>query len=245
VCVRKTIELLEFPARYDRNPKTQAGKREISMPPHVLTFLVQHAEQWPARSSSSSAATATGCGVTRSTRRSCGHGARSASNRLPDLRHTGQSLAAAGPPLADLKKRLGHSATANRYLHALDRRDAEAARALSDLSRRAKERADYAADDPGRMGATGRVGHDHRDHGHLPALMPAPEKRKVGGSNPPLSTTMGGQTLSPGHDAICAANIQRCFSSTETSSITRSWLTRSTPSSLSTMFLARSMTGAN
>ncbi|WP_158603060.1 tyrosine-type recombinase/integrase [Jiangella rhizosphaerae] len=57
-----------------------------------------------------------------------------------DLRHTGQSLAAAaGATLADLKKRLGHSSTAaaNRYLHALDGRDAEVAKALSELAHRA------------------------------------------------------------------------------------------------------------
>lgn len=54
-----------------------------------------------------------------------------------DLRHTGQSLAAAaGANLAELKLRLGHSssAAANRYLHAVEGRDATIAASLSDLA---------------------------------------------------------------------------------------------------------------
>jgi integrase len=54
-----------------------------------------------------------------------------------DLRHTGQTLAAAaGATLKDLMKRLGHSspAAATRYLHAVDGRDAEIASALSELA---------------------------------------------------------------------------------------------------------------
>ncbi|MEU5788304.1 excisionase family DNA-binding protein [Micromonospora purpureochromogenes] len=54
-----------------------------------------------------------------------------------DLRHTGQTLAAqTGATLADLMKRLGHSsmAAARRYLHAVDGRDREIAKALSELA---------------------------------------------------------------------------------------------------------------
>jgi integrase len=54
-----------------------------------------------------------------------------------DLRHTGQTLAAAtGATLADLKRRLGHSsaAAALRYLHAVEGRDREVAQALSRLA---------------------------------------------------------------------------------------------------------------
>jgi integrase len=56
-----------------------------------------------------------------------------------DLRHTGQTLAAStGATIKDLMKRLGHasSAAANRYLHAVDGRDAEIAAALSELATR-------------------------------------------------------------------------------------------------------------
>ncbi len=54
-----------------------------------------------------------------------------------DLRHTGQSLAAStGASLVDLKKRLGHSSTAaaQRYMHAVEGRDAQIAKALSQLA---------------------------------------------------------------------------------------------------------------
>jgi integrase len=57
--------------------------------------------------------------------------------RFHDLRHTGQTLAAAaGASLADLMKRLGHSSTvaAKRYLHATEDRDRELAAALSKLA---------------------------------------------------------------------------------------------------------------
>jgi integrase len=57
--------------------------------------------------------------------------------RFHDLRHTGQTLAAAtGATLADLKKRLGHAsnAAALRYLNASPERDKEIARALSQLA---------------------------------------------------------------------------------------------------------------
>jgi integrase len=54
-----------------------------------------------------------------------------------DLRHTGQTLAAAtGASLVDLKQRLGHSsnAAAQRYMHAVEGRDAQIADALSALA---------------------------------------------------------------------------------------------------------------
>jgi integrase len=57
--------------------------------------------------------------------------------RFHDLRHTGQTLAAAaGANLADLMKRLGHTSTiaAKRYLHATQDRDRELASALSKLA---------------------------------------------------------------------------------------------------------------
>lgn len=57
--------------------------------------------------------------------------------RFHDLRHTGQTLAAAaGASLADLMRRLGHSSmvAAKRYLHATDSRDRQIATALSRLA---------------------------------------------------------------------------------------------------------------
>ena len=55
-----------------------------------------------------------------------------------DLRHTGQTLAAAtGASLADLQRRPGHSSTASalRYMHAVEARDTEIAAALSAIAK--------------------------------------------------------------------------------------------------------------
>lgn len=135
------VELLESSRAYDKDPKTEAGKRDVAVPPHVLTFLRLHAEQWAGPDYFF---------VGRDGNRMRGNAVYQAFVRarekidveisFHDLRHTGQSLAAAaGATLADLKKRLGHSSTAaaNRYLHALDGRDAEVAKALSVLARSA------------------------------------------------------------------------------------------------------------
>jgi integrase len=57
--------------------------------------------------------------------------------RFHDLRHTGQTLAAAtGATLADLMKRLGHSspAAAMRYLHTVNGRDEAIAEALTAIA---------------------------------------------------------------------------------------------------------------
>jgi integrase len=57
--------------------------------------------------------------------------------RFHDLRHTGQTLAAAtGATVKDLMRRLGHAspAASYRYLHAVDGRDAEITSALSELA---------------------------------------------------------------------------------------------------------------
>jgi integrase len=57
--------------------------------------------------------------------------------RFHDLPHTGQPMAAAtGATINDLMRRLGHAspAASNRYVHAVDGRDAEIASALSELA---------------------------------------------------------------------------------------------------------------
>lgn len=136
---KNRVELLESSKAYDKDPKTEAGKRDVNVPPHVLTFLKIHAEQWAGPDYFF---------VGRDGSRMRGNTVYQAFVRarnkvgldisFHDLRHTGQSLAAAaGATLADLKKRLGHASTAaaNRYLHALDGRDAEVAKALSVLAK--------------------------------------------------------------------------------------------------------------
>ena len=79
------------------------------------------------------------CGETRSGKHSTAPGAKLACRdfRFHDLRHTGQTLAAAtGATVKDLMRRLGHASpvASYRYLHAVDGRDAEIAAALSALA---------------------------------------------------------------------------------------------------------------
>jgi integrase len=47
VWVRRThVELLESPQRFDKDPKSAAGKRPVSIPPHVKPYLTEHAAEW-------------------------------------------------------------------------------------------------------------------------------------------------------------------------------------------------------
>lgn len=135
---RNYVELLEEPTRFEKDPKSEAGKRTVTIPPHVAPVLQHHATEF---------AGADYFFVDR-------YGTRVRSNAVyqafvrarkkvgveisfHDLRHTGQSLAAAtGASLVDLKKRLGHSSTAaaQRYMHALEGRDAQIAKALSEMA---------------------------------------------------------------------------------------------------------------
>jgi len=136
---RNRIELLSRPQAFDAPPKTDAGKRTVNIPPHVLPVLAAHMETW---------AGSDRVFIGRDGRPMRGDAVRQAFNRarlktgMPgfrfhDLRHTGQTLAAsAGATIKDLMVRLGHAspAAAYRYLHAVDGRDAEVAAALSDLA---------------------------------------------------------------------------------------------------------------
>lgn len=132
------VELLESPDKFEKDPKSEAGKRIVSIPPHVLAILARHADEF--------AGPEFFC-VGRDGKRMRGNAIYQAFVRartklelslsFHDLRHTGQSLAAAtGASLVDLKKRLGHSsnAAAQRYMHAIEGRDAAIAAALSDMA---------------------------------------------------------------------------------------------------------------
>ncbi len=137
---RNREELLETREAYDKDPKTDAGKRAVSIPPHLRPYLVDHVDDW---------AGDTWLFMGRDGERMRGNAIYQAfvraRNRVGvdvsfhDLRHTGQTLAAStGATLADLKKRLGHASTAAavRYLHAVDGRDKEVAAELSKLAAR-------------------------------------------------------------------------------------------------------------
>lgn len=132
------VELLESPLKFEKDPKSDAGKRTVTIPPHVLPILQAHLEEFAGEEFFS---------VGRDGKRARGNTIYQAFVRargkvgvdisFHDLRHTGQTLAAStGASLADLKQRLGHSsnAAAQRYMHAVEGRDAQIANALSALA---------------------------------------------------------------------------------------------------------------
>jgi integrase len=121
------------------DPKTEAGKRVVAVPPHLVPVLVDHLERFvpagaaallfPARHGEHMAP-ASLYRVFYPAREKAGR----ADLRFHDLRHTGATLAAAtGATLAELMARLGHSTpqAAMRYQHAAADRDAAIAEALS------------------------------------------------------------------------------------------------------------------
>jgi len=139
VTVRKNhVELLESPRRFEKDPKSAAGKRTVTIPPHILPLLQEHERSFAGEEffiPDSHGRQVRGNTIYQAfvrARRQVG-----VTIAFHDLRHTGQSLAAAtGASLVDLKNRLGHSSTAaaQRYMHAVEGRDAHIAEALSELA---------------------------------------------------------------------------------------------------------------
>lgn len=138
-------------------PKTDAGIRDVSIPPHLLPVIRQHladnmtgreALLFPGHDGQHLApSTLYGKAPRKATANrpaTAGHGfygARAAAGRpdlrFHDLRHTGAVLAAqTGATLAELMGRLGHSTqgAAMRYQHAAAERDREIARRLSAMA---------------------------------------------------------------------------------------------------------------
>ena len=126
-------------------PKSAAGTREVSVPPHIVPALEQHLEEhvrtgtdallFPALRDPQRHLQPT---VLHTAWRKARAVARREDLRIHDLRHTGATMAAmTGATLAELQARLGHStvAAALRYQHAAQGRDAEIAAKLSDLAR--------------------------------------------------------------------------------------------------------------
>ncbi|MBB2988440.1 integrase [Terracoccus luteus] len=135
---RNYVELLEAPGKFEKDPKSEAGKRTVTIPPHMVPLLERHACEHSGPTYF--LADRHGQQVRGNTIYQAFVRAREQVGltiAFHDLRHTGQSLAAAtGASLVDLKKRLGHSSTAaaQRYMHAVEGRDAHIADALSKLA---------------------------------------------------------------------------------------------------------------
>jgi integrase len=123
-------------------PKSDAGVRDVSIPPHLLPALKAHlAEHAQWGKDGLIFPSPQGIQLTTSTLYASFWPARSKAGRPElrwhDLRHTGAVLAAAtGATLAELMGRLGHSTpgAALRYQHVAGGRDAEIARKLSEMA---------------------------------------------------------------------------------------------------------------
>ena len=157
--VRRAVVLVNR-ERIVSTPKSEAGVRDVAIPPHLLPVVRAHLDEHAAPGPSGLLfAAAHGGHLSQSTlngkpaRRRIIKGhivnegvtgfcrAREAAGRpdlrLHDLRHTGAVLAAqTGATLAELMARLGHStpAAAMRYQHAARDRDRAIAAALSELA---------------------------------------------------------------------------------------------------------------
>lgn len=125
-----------------KGPKSDAGRREVSIPPHVLASLERHLSTHVRPATDSWVLTGQqGRPVAPKPFYAAWHIARlrigRPTLRLHDLRHTGLTFAAAqGATVAELMYRAGHAspAAAMRYQHATKDRDASLADALSGLA---------------------------------------------------------------------------------------------------------------
>jgi integrase len=127
-----------------KGPKSEAGKRGVNIPPHLMHVVKTHLREHVAIGRDALLFPSSGDAnhhIAPSTLYKVYYPAREAAGRpdlrFHDLRHTGAVLAAAtGATLAELMARLGHSTAgaAMRYQHASQDRDKVIAAALSMLA---------------------------------------------------------------------------------------------------------------
>lgn len=123
-------------------PKTEAGKRDVTIPPHLMPVIQYHlANHVEPAFDALLFPNTTGGHLCTSSLNKVWYPARRLAGRedlhFHDLRHTGATLAAAtGATLADLMHRLGHATpnAAMRYQHAAQDRDKAIAEALSEFA---------------------------------------------------------------------------------------------------------------
>jgi integrase len=124
------------------DPKSEAGKRDVAIPPHLMPAVKEHLSKHVGKQRDSLLFPARNGGHLQPStfQRHFYRGrdkAKRSDLRLHDCRHTGAVLAAqTGATLAELMVRLGHSTpqAAMRYQHAAQGRDKAIAEALSKLA---------------------------------------------------------------------------------------------------------------
>ena len=143
VKVVQQVQELSDGSRVVVPPKTDAGRRTVAIPPHLLPDLEAHLGAWAEPGADGLLFPAPEGGAIRRSNftRRVWHPACQAVGieglRFHDLRHTGNTLAAAtGASTRELMARMGHASprAALIYQHASADRDAAIARALSDLA---------------------------------------------------------------------------------------------------------------
>ena len=125
-------------------PKTQAGIRDVAIPPHLIPELEAHLREFVGRGRDALVFPSVGdqdVQVHPNTIYRHWYRARAAAGRpdlrIHDLRHTGAVLAAqSGATIAELMARIGHSTpqAAMRYQHAARGRDAALAARMSEIA---------------------------------------------------------------------------------------------------------------
>ncbi len=123
-------------------PKSEAGVRDVTIPPHLLPMLADHLERFAVPGPDGLVFPNTqGLHMHHGSMYKVFRPARAKAGRpdlrFHDLRHTGATMAAQqGATLAELMERLGHSTVgaALRYQHAASGRQAELARKLSAMA---------------------------------------------------------------------------------------------------------------
>lgn len=137
---RQQVELRDGTLLVD-SPKTAAGVRTVHLPPHLLPELQQHLDTFVPRDCPLIFPNSKGEPIRRGSFQSVWVAARNRAGlpqlRFHDLRHTGNTLAAAtGASTKELMSRMGHASmrAALIYQHATSDRDAVIAAALSELA---------------------------------------------------------------------------------------------------------------
>ena len=137
---RQYVELRDGSLVLD-TPKTAAGVRTVHIPPHLVPELLVHLDTWTTPASTVIFPNSKDEPIRRASWRSVWLLARDKAGlphfRFHDLRHTGNTLAAAtGASTKELMARMGHASmrAAVSYQHATTDRDAAIAVALSELA---------------------------------------------------------------------------------------------------------------
>lgn len=142
VTVRASASDLPGGIRYVGPPKSEAGRRVVTIPDAILPAVREHLERFAQQGEEGLVFVGPRGGVLRESNFVNDIWQKAAASvdvphlHFHDLRHTGNTLAAAtGASLRELMARMGHASpeAALRYQHATRDRDAAIARALSDL----------------------------------------------------------------------------------------------------------------